>query len=433
MTQIGYAQKDITPYANAFGSYRLSGVKRHSGIHDPLFAHVLAIRDDRRACLLVSLDVVAVPSERADETKAVLARISDIDPAAILIAATHIHNGPETLNEENDPRIRVWDDMQQVVTEAAKEALRHLTHTRVFWARRDLPIATNRYQHRLGQTENTTDPQLDVLIFEAPTGKHLGVLYHYAAHPTCAMAVEQRVSGDYSGLADRIIEQRTDGFSMFFNGACGNINLEVGNRSFERAQKRADEMAGGVIGVLAGQRVRIEASLAWANRVVQVGIKRDMGNLDIPPDLEEQKAVLERMRASEWKAVITDPKRQQDAFQRYQVYRQALWRVLLRKRYADRPTEALPLQCLRIGPVILVAVPGELFIEHQLRLQARFPERRVMIFGYANGFCGYIPTAEAMAAPMYETQASLMHRLDGRAGDLMMAAAAEMIRSELGN
>ena len=428
--QIGFAQKDITPYGNAFGSYRLSGVKRHSGIHDPLFAHALVIRDGGHVCLLVSLDVSMFSKRQADEMKGYLAGAVGIDPDAILIAATHTHNGPETLNEEDDLRITIWQDIRRAVVAAATEALERLDDARVSWAQRDLPIATNRYQYRLGQTGNTIDPRLDALIFESQTGKHFGVLYHYAAHPTCAMAAEQKVSGDYCGLADRIIEQRTGGFSMFFNGACGNVNLEVGERTFERAQKRAEEVAGVVMTALEGPKTPIERGLAWGNGVVQVGIKRDLANLDIPTDLEEQKAVLERVRASEWETVIADPKRQQKLFRQYQVYRMALWRRLLLERYAGWPTEDLPLQCVRIGSVVLVAVPGELFIEHQLRLQEQFPERRVMIVGYANGFFGYIPTAEAMTAPTYETQASLMHRVDGQAGDRLMTVAVEMIRAD---
>ena len=57
--------------------------------------------------------------------------------------------------------------------------------------------------------------------------------------------------------------------------------------------------------------------------------------------------------------------------------------------------------------------------------------RTAILVGYANAYAGYIPTAEAMVKATYETQASFLHRVDGEAGNRLMAAAAEMIRSEL--
>jgi neutral ceramidase len=429
--QIGFSQHDITPHANAFGAFRLSGVKRHSGVHDPLFAHALALRQDQQTCLLISLDVVAIPQAEADEAKARIARATGIEPAAILIAATHTHNGPETLNEEEDPRIRVWPAIHQALAAAATEAVGRLADGHVHWATRDLPIATNRYQHRLGQGGNTIDPQLDVLVFEGVNGEHLGALYHYAAHPTCAMAAEYRISGDYCALADRIIEERSGGFSMFFNGACGDINLEVGERTFARAEERAEEVAEAVLAATAGAKTAAVTELAWANQTVSVGIKRAPSDLVPPPQLGQWQDALEQARASEWQDVIADPERQRACFHQYQSYRTTLWKLFLRERFGERPTEDVPLQCIRMGPLVLVAIPGELFVEHQLRLQQRFPDQRVLIVGYANAYAGYIPTAEAMAHATYETQATLMHRVDGQAGDRLMAAATEMIQSEL--
>ena len=242
--RIGFAQKDITPEAETFGSFRLSGVKRHSGVHDPLFAHALVIDADQRRCLLLSIDVAAIPTRRATELRQRLAKTVGIEPAAVLLAATHTHNGPETLNEESDSRQE-----------------------------------------------------------------------------------------------------------------------------------------------------------------------------------------LERIRGTEWRAVVADEERQDEAFGLYQKYRTTLWKQLLGERYGNKPVESVPVQCIYLGPLTLVAVPGELFVEHQLRLQEQFPDHRVAIVGYANGYAGYIPTREALAQETYETQATLMHRVDGEAGERLMTAAAGMIRS----
>ncbi len=65
LVKIGFFKSDITPSAETYGSFRLSWVKRHSGVHDPLFAHALVIEVEQSRCLLVSVDVVAIPTGRA--------------------------------------------------------------------------------------------------------------------------------------------------------------------------------------------------------------------------------------------------------------------------------------------------------------------------------------------------------------------------------
>ncbi len=428
--RIGFAKRNITPKAETFGSFRLSGVKRHSGVHDPLFVHALAVEANRRRCLLVSVDGVAIPTQRAAALRKRLVAALGLEPASVLLAATHTHNGPETLNEEDDSRIRVWQGLGQAILGAAEEAAGKMTETRLRYTYCDLPIAINRYQHRLKIGENTVDPRLDVLAFEDAQGKHLGVLYHYAAHPTCAMRAESRISGDYCGLADRTIEKELGGFAMFFNGACGNINLEVGERSFASARRHAAQVAKAAMRAISRSPDPVDnVCLEFQVREVALDIKTDLPELDVSEDLAAWQRELERIRATEWRATIADPVRQDEAFALYQKYRTALWRQLLHERATCHPVETVSLQCLHFGPLTLVAVPGELFVEHQLWLQKQFPERRVAVVGYANGYVGYIPTRESLAAETYETQATLMHRVDGAAGAKLMTTAVECIRS----
>lgn len=62
----------------------------------------------------------------------------------------------------------------------------------------------------------------------------------------------------------------------------------------------------------------------------------------------------------------------------------------------------------------------EAFIEFQLELQEAFKDNRAMIFGYANGYSGYIPDAESYEADSYETNPTIMHRAGQLAGKEML-------------
>jgi hypothetical protein len=71
--------------------------------------------------------------------------------------------------------------------------------------------------------------------------------------------------------------------------------------------------------------------------------------------------------------------------------------------------EHLPRCCevssLRIGSVALAAVPGELYNALGSQLCASSPHPLIIIC-YANGYVGYLPSADAYAQPDYEVLAS---------------------------
>jgi hypothetical protein len=51
--------------------------------------------------------------------------------------------------------------------------------------------------------------------------------------------------------------------------------------------------------------------------------------------------------------------------------------------------------CVRIGPVVLVGLEGEIFVEYQQSIErsSPFPDGHTLVCGYVNGCVGYIPTA----------------------------------------
>ena len=70
----------------------------------------------------------------------------------------------------------------------------------------------------------------------------------------------------------------------------------------------------------------------------------------------------------------------------------------------DRPID---FTCLDLGKALVLHLPGEPFIEYQLKAQALRKERIVCVAGYGDGGPGYIPTAKAYLEGGYEPTVAL--------------------------
>jgi hypothetical protein len=75
----------------------------------------------------------------------------------------------------------------------------------------------------------------------------------------------------------------------------------------------------------------------------------------------------------------------------------------------DGPVEA-ELMAMKIGPYLLLTMPGEPMVEYGFKLERSIADRAVpIVVGYANGHIGYIATAEAHKFGGYEpTQSPLV-------------------------
>jgi neutral ceramidase len=79
----------------------------------------------------------------------------------------------------------------------------------------------------------------------------------------------------------------------------------------------------------------------------------------------------------------------------------------------DLPGKEAPvpseLMALKIGPYLLLTMPGEPMVEYGFKLEAAIGQRAIpIIVGYANGNIGYIPTRDSYPVGGYEPNRSLL-------------------------
>jgi hypothetical protein len=80
---------------------------------------------------------------------------------------------------------------------------------------------------------------------------------------------------------------------------------------------------------------------------------------------------------------------------------------------------------LRLGPIDILHLPGELFVEYQLAAQQLRPESFVCMAAYGDYGPGYIGTSDAYAQGGYET--SIVSRVSPRSEAILMAAIHELL------
>jgi hypothetical protein len=202
---------------------------------------------------------------------------------------------------------------------------------------------------------------------------------------------------------------------VFLNGACGDIApVDTLGRYTAQTGERWTRRIGGLVGAEA-----VKAIL-----------------MAIPGDLQPVRSCSVALRFSRRRPEPEQLRRAIDIVNNDECTgNQAEWFfarevVLLDALLAARPEADVEVQAVQIGPAVFLCSPGELFCQLGLDLKSasRFPF--TFPVSLANGFCGYVPTAEAMGphGGGYETRLTGHTNLEVDAGAKIVSALIDLSR-----
>jgi hypothetical protein len=252
--------------------------------------------------------------------------------------------------------------------------------------------------------EGLVDPDVRLVSFwqdETP----LAALTYYATHPQSYYGAGV-VSADFVGMARDASEAREGGGRhIHFNGAGGNIGS--GKYNDGKPANRpvlAERLAAGMARAWDAME-RVDAShleLDWRTADV---------SLPVATWYDEAASHAEMNDAN-----VPETKRVQTA-------RAIAWA----QRIADGPP--ISLARLRIGPVDVLHMPGELFVEYQLAAQRMRPGAFVCMAAYGDYGPGYIGTAAAYNEGGYETGLeSRASRVSPRSEAILLKAMEDLLK-----
>ncbi|MCE9616084.1 MAG: hypothetical protein K8T26_17570 [Lentisphaerae bacterium] len=452
----GAAQVDITP---AMGTQIAGDIGRYrpvEEIRDPLFAKALVIEHGKRRVCWLALDVLAIGRRESDAIRQEAAARFGLDEDHILVHATQTHSAPSVghffvfdgdvlgLFPKEQPWLLGGDDRYTPVcingaVEAIGLALKHLQPAQAEVGRGvNGSVAFNRrfiMRDGTGQThppscspdilcsEGPADPEVGVMRFTGAHGKPIAYALHHTCHPTHGYP-KRWISADWPGTWARGVVELGggEGVALVLNGFCGNIHH--GNHLDPQWKDDFHAMGRKLTETTATALARLtpidEPVLGVTTRHLRIPMRS--------PSAEEVKAaraLLKRHPQPTW----TDAAKTAVSWD--WVY--AAMRVDLAYNVKRQPRFDYPVQVFRLGQVGIVAVPGEPFVEEQLRIKELSPAPYTFMAHMSNSYVGYIPTPAAFRRGGYETHTGAGSKLHPsalkRMGDTSLALLRELFKT----
>jgi neutral ceramidase len=367
---VGTAACDITPDVTAhkvpLAGYGARKGLPATGVHDPLHAKVLFLREGTQAMALVTCDLRSVTPQLKQQA---LEKASDLGLTqdTLFMCGSHTHDGPSIFPEkfwqvqfgQCDPA--VIDAMSSAIAGGLRAAAKNLAPARVGWGTERLENFTrNRRWHydndaRKGSGETPAlNPFLSVLRVDGEDGKVRALLVHFATHPTFLGADNMLVSAEWPGAMQQALESAFPGaVALYCNGAEGDQSPDGADsgEAFARVKAYGKRLA---------ERVQTLAQGIKTEPNQPIGIVR------ITPDLPP---------------IVFSPGAAKGVF----------------KYLEPAAREALPkkaeIQVLRIGNTALAGLPGEPICEVGMDTQKKVAAagfKNVLTIGLANDYLGYI-------------------------------------------
>ncbi len=225
------------------------------------------------------------------------------------------------------------------------------------------------------EPEGLIDPWLKTLSFW-DGDRPRAALHYYATHPMSYYG-DGRVSCDFCGLAR---EQRgrdaPDVFQVYFTGCAGNVTAgKYNDGSHENRPVLRDRVVTAMeTAWKATERYKLTA-WDWRVEPVKLRPRRESSFLEA-----ESLRALDDVKGSKTTGII------------------AAFRLAWLKRL-DRPID---FTCLDLGRARVLHLPGEPFVEYQLRAQQLRRDGFVCVAGYGDGGPWYLPTDKAYLEGGYE-------------------------------
>ena len=366
----GVAKVDITPDVSQ-GLDVVGHRRKVFKVRDPLRAGVLVLDDGETKAAIVTLDTIGAWDEMVALARERIQQLTDIPAGNIMVTASHNHSGPGFDRES------VWGrDLIDKLGAAAKNATGTTQPVSIGYDEDRIGFGINRRKVIDGRAvvrlnpEGPNDPRVKVLRFDDGTSlTPLVVVMHAVCHPCFFTWGDKgttpypngypKLSADFPGEAQSFVEMvygdKTS--SLFLQGCAGDIRPNLPGYPYRCAD---------------------EADIQWAGRDLGSAVVRSLARGVTREQLKDRSS--------------------------YYAIRVASTKVSLPGKQGRVTAE---LMAMKIGPYLLLTMPGEPMVEYGFRLEQAIEDRAIpIIVGYANGNIGYIATADAYEVGGYEPNTS---------------------------
>lgn len=278
--RVGAAAAVINP---PLGSYIAGDAQNRTfdSVHDDLFAKAIVMHDGNSAVALVTVDCIGLISatiKKIQTAAAARAGLPGLTPERVIVASTHIHNGPDVVGLWG-PDIQTSgvdpDYLARLVETTAQQV--HAAATALAPAR----LLAADIQSEVTWVHNICEPgdldrTLSVLTFQASSGETIATVTNFACHPTILDGVHDVVSADWIGGFYRSMAAHLEGEHLFVQGAIGSwIQPDKGDRSHALAERYGQEIAAESRAALQRARPVTDSTLRFASETIVIPVANE--------------------------------------------------------------------------------------------------------------------------------------------------------------
>ncbi len=374
--------------------------KGNQGVHDDLFVTALVLKDAEKAIGILGLDLLAI---HEDLTAEVEARCG----MSLYLCCAHTHAAP--MNLVVSPlafRVRKYQRfLVNQIVKAINDAKERCEPANFSWGVGETDIAINRRERLPDGTieigvnpDGPVDRRVAVLEVRSQTGHALGRLINMQCHATVMGPENLLISADWVGEMRHQVESEFGGFTLFIQGAAGDLNprINVGN----------DFVHLKTIGCMAYESVKIV--MGSLKPLALDSIRHDRNRIWIPL-LAEAKTAHPPKTYRQIARTVGLPPFLADSVLNY-LYP---WRTPLEKHEGSW---AFPIQAnfLCLGEFALAALGMEVFTQIGMRIREKINKTGVMFASLTNSCYGYLPTETEYDRGGYEIESSWkIYRMPG--------------------
>jgi len=400
--EVGVARIDITPE----GPIRMAGYAARKkieseGVLQRLEAKALAFGNDKQEpSILITVDLVGIPGHVTQKLQTHLAKKIGLNPAQLVICASHTHSGPEVGNLLNILQYRgekaysdsllsinelvhishYVDLLTQKLEQVSIEAMKDRKPAHVAWGQGQALFAKNRRT-----AGGPVDVALPIIRINEPSGKLRAVLVNYACHGTTLSGEVNKMHGDWMGEAQRQIEARHPGAIGMVAIGCGADANPQPRGTMENVEMHSKEIAENVEKLLTSAQLQ-PLTVPPVGKIKWV--KLPFAHVPTVPELIN----------------LT----QEDKTVKGYYARLALDRIA---RGNPIPTELnYPIQTWAFGnELLMINLAGEVVVDYAIRLKEEIGAERVWINAYSNDVPCYIASRRVIKEGGYEADVSMYY------------------------
>jgi hypothetical protein len=265
------------------------------------------------------------------------------------------------------------------------------------------------------------DPEVSVISVMALDGRPIAVCASYSLHYVSGAPADHVSAGYFATFAESLKRRLGDSamqsppfVAMMANGTSGDVTNShrdhpVPPRTYQQVERVGEDLARVVHAVTESIEYRDWVPIAMRQAEQSFAVRKPS-----PEEIGRARRILEQTgTATPVRAVLDN---------REPTYARE---TLDLAGYPDRVS--LILQAARIGELGITAIPCEVFVEIGLELKAKNPFKPSFTVSLANGYNGYLPTAEHHAMGGYETWRAKSSYLEVGAAAKITARLLEML------